>query len=37
MTHCFKSDISDLVNFHTKQLKVMLDKSSVYYGLTEGM
>ena len=33
MTYGFKNDISHLVNFH----KVVLDKSSVYNVLAEGM
>ena len=37
MTYGFKNGISNLVNFHTRQLKVMLDKSSEYNVLAEGM
>ena len=36
MTYVFKKDLSNLMNLH-KQLKVMLDKSTAYDVLAEGM
>ena len=36
MTYGFKNDLSNLMNLH-EQFKVMLDKSTVYDALAEGM